>query len=160
MDGHDSEVPEVPFCKRTLTDWPKVVIELLRPPVNDDEIDAFQAQFTDILILAKNGGSAESGILPCKLFLVFNVDGIVKASWAQRIRAAGLIKAVREYAAETVDSTALIATNPIARMILQAILMMQTLASVNEVFDKPEDAHAWLERRQQEAFAMEAGTSV
>ena len=121
--------------------WPFVYVNLARPPVNDAEIDRFQARFCSMLSLAISGSTR---VPKGPLFLMMNLDGIVAATIPQQLRAATFITSVKELATDGIYATALIVKNETARAILDIILQLQPLQSKHEVFDTKADAETWL----------------
>ena len=120
--------------------WPLVKISFQRPPLNDLEIDKFQARFCSMLSLARNGSAR---VAPVALQLMMNLDGIVEATLPQQMRAAGLISAVREYVKDTISATGLIVGNETAKVILDIIIKLQPLQSRHAIFATAEEAEAW-----------------
>jgi hypothetical protein len=137
----DDEEEDQPFHVIDVRGWPTVEIKVLRAPYNDGEIDVFQDAFLQVLNLAATGTDR---IPPTKLFLLFNMDGIVQASFSQKLRAKTFIQQVRSAAETSIHATALVVTNTLARMVLGAVMMLQPLVSVNKVFDNNDDALMWL----------------
>ena len=121
--------------------WPVVKISFQRPPLNDVEIDTFQARFCSMLSLARNGSAR---VEPVALMLMMNLDGIVEATLQQQLRAANLISSVREYVKDTISATALIVGNETAKVILDIIMKLQPLQSKHAVFATSGEAEAWL----------------
>ena len=141
--------PAVAFDTVDIRQWPLVEIKVVRAPVNDKEIDDFQARFMTVL-----GHAEAKGV---KLFLMFNMDGIVQASFSQKLRARQFIQAVRKSAETTIHATALVTTSTLARVVLMAVIALQPLVSLNRIFDANEPALTWLRTNQ---ARVEAGLPV
>lgn len=142
----DEEEVSVPFHDINVRGWPTVEIKVLRAPYNDEEIDVFQQKFLQVLALAEKGTDR---IPATKVFLLFNMDGIVQASMAQKMRARTFIQQVRTAAETSIHATALVVTNSLARMVLMAVMMLQPLVSLNKIFEHNEDALAWLDANKE-----------
>lgn len=138
-------VPAVPFSEIETEDWPLVRVRVVRAPHNDREIDTFQQQFIALLQLAATGSA--KGIPPCRLYILFNLDGIVDATFAQKRRACRFVTAVRTYAATAIAATALVTTNQLAQLILMALLAIVTLVSENKLFSSNEAGLVWLQAK-------------
>lgn len=123
--------------------WPMVTVDLQRVPTNDEEIDRFQAKFCAMLSLAVNGSER---IQPCRIYLLFILDGIVGASLHQQMRAANFIGVVRDLAKQAVEATAVVTSNETARMLLEFIVQIQPLQSYHEIFDNREQGALWLQK--------------
>ena len=121
--------------------WPLVKISFGRPPLNDAEIDTFQARFCSMLSLARHGSARVQAV---SLLLMMNLDGIVEATFQQQLRAANLISSVREYVKDSISATALVVSNETAKMVLDIIMKLQPLQSKHAVFPNSKEAEAWL----------------
>ena len=121
--------------------WPLVNISFQRPPLNDPEIDKFQARFCSMLSLARDGSAR---VAPVALQLIMNLDGIVEATLQQQLRAASLISAVREYVKGSIAATGLVVGNETAKIILDIVMKLQPLQSKHAVFATSDEAEAWL----------------
>ena len=121
--------------------WPLVKISFGRPPLNDVEIDTFQARFCSMLSLARNGSPRVQAVA---LLLMMNLDGIVEATFQQQLRAANLISSVREYVKDSISATALVVANETAKIVLDIIMKLQPLQSKHAVFANSIDAEHWL----------------
>lgn len=149
----DDEEVVIPFHDINVRGWPTVEIKVLRAPYNDEEIDIFQKKFLDVLTLAEKGTER---IPATRVFLLFNMDGIVQATLGQKMRARTFIQQVRTAAETSIHATALVVTNSLARMVLMAVMMLQPLVSVNKVFERNEDALAWLDANKARVRAGQA----
>ena len=129
------------------TEWPIVAVRFQRAPVQDDEIDAFQARFSAVLELARKGSAR---VPKTKLYIAMNLNGIVDASLRQQFRAADFIRDVRPYALDVVAATGLTVSSPLVRTIFSAITAVQPLASLHEMFDEEAFALAWLRKHMQQ----------
>lgn len=127
---------EGPFFTIDTDQSPFVKVVIARTPDDNSELDRFQREFIDLLKNAQARG--------IKLAILFNVDGIVKATMNQKIYAARFIGDVRVYALVAIQATGLVVTNTMARVILQAILALKPLAAPNQVFDNEDAAEQWL----------------
>jgi hypothetical protein len=130
----------MPFDLIDTSEWPLVYVEILNAPEKVEEIDMFQAKFTALLQLAHTGAP---GISPEKICIIMNLDGIMHASFEHKIRAAGFIKDVREYVNSSIYCTALVIQNETVRMILEFILSIQPLQSLNKLFTTKDEALTW-----------------
>jgi hypothetical protein len=136
-----------PFHVIDASTWPLVQIRVQRAPLTNQEIDDFQAAFLAVLQVAERGNPA-AGVGPAKLFLLFNLDGIVQATFAQQMRARSFIQAVRKSAETAIHATALVTTSTLARLVLMAVLSLQPLVSVNKTFDSNDAGLEWLRANQ------------
>ena len=133
-----------PFFTIDTSEWPVVVMRLPRAPIDDAEIDSFQARFLAVLSLARNGSSRVS---KTKLLIAMELNGLVDASLKQQMRAARFIQDVRPYVVDTIVGTALVTASPLVRTILTTITTIQPLASEHVIFEKEGDALTWLRAR-------------
>jgi len=122
------------------SEWPILHVTILGPPSHVSEIDVFQAKFLALLRLANSGAD---GIPAEKICIVFNLDGILRASLEQQIRAASFIKDVREFVNKSIYSTALVIQNETVKTIIEFIFSIQPLQSLNRVFNDTGSALAW-----------------
>lgn len=120
--------------------WPVVHVIIEDTPSCDEDIDTFQRKFLALLHLACTGAD---GIAPERISIVMNLNGIINATFEQQVRAASFISAVRDYVDTSIFCTALILENEFVRMILDCILAIQPLRSLNKLFERTEDALAW-----------------
>jgi hypothetical protein len=136
VDGDAGDEDAGPFFTGETALWPDVRVTIHRAPKSMDEIDDFEAKFVAMLEKAKAVGS--------KLFIMFQADGIVKASVTQQFRASKLIGRVKPLVPDSIAATAIVVTSWMARMVLEAILSLVTLSSRNSVFDSTDAALKWL----------------
>ncbi len=129
------------FAELTLA-WPMVYFHIRRAPLCDKEIDDFQETFISVLKLARGDSSK---VEKSKTFIMMNVDGIVKATLAHKLRAGSFISTIREYVSDAIHATAIVVTNNFARGILMFIMTIQPLKSTHKIFSNEADARAWLE---------------
>lgn len=120
--------------------WPLVHVVIEDAPSCDEEIDTFQRKFLALLHLASMGAD---GIAPERISIVMNLNGIINATFEQQVRAASFISAVRDYVDRSIFCTALVLENEFVRVILDCILAIQPLRSLNKVFERTQDALAW-----------------
>lgn len=132
-------------------EWPIVAVRFQRAPLDDDEIDAFQARFSAVLELARKGSTR---VPQTKLYIAMNLDGIVEASLRQQFRAADFIRDIRPYALDVVAATGLTVTSPLVRTIFAAITAVQPLASLHEMFEEEALALAWLRKHMQQGTTI------
>jgi len=125
--------------------WPVVLVDLLRIPVEAEEMDDFQAQFLALLHLAKHGYKAETGpeIVPARISIVMPLDILLSASLEQQWRAAKFITDVREQVASTIFCTALVISNPTVRRVFHIITQIAPLKSMHKVSETMEESMAW-----------------
>jgi hypothetical protein len=135
--------------------WPLVHIVIADAPSCDAEIDAFQRKFLALLHLAATGAE---GIPAERISIVMNLNGIVNATVEQQFRAASFISAVREYVDTSIYSTALVLENELVRLVLDVILSIQPLRSLNKVFEGTEEALAWAARNRARQLANQQPT--
>jgi hypothetical protein len=135
------------FFDVDMTDYPLYNIHIRRQPRSDEEIDRLQKRFVAILEVAAHGTEATAhspAIPPEKIFLVMTLDGLMKATADQMMRAHGLITAVKELAPKAIHGTALVATNPDAYQIVSGILMLAPLQSTHKMFPDHASADRWI----------------
>ena len=128
------------FDRINTSEWPILHISIMNAPVDNEEIDMFQAKFLALLRLARDGAD---GIPPEKICLIMDMDGIAEATWEQKLRAAAFIQDVREFVADTIYCTALITSSDIVRMVLDLIFKIQPLISLNKLFEDEASALKW-----------------
>jgi hypothetical protein len=136
VDGDADDEDAGPFFTGDTALWPDVRVVIHRRPKSMEEIDDFEAKFVAMLEKAK--------ALDTKLFIMFQADGIVKASVAQQFRASKLIGRVKPLVPDSIAATAIVVTSWMARLVLEAILSLVTLTSRNSVFDSADAALIWL----------------
>ena len=130
-----------PFDAFVVDNWPMVSVNFCRAPIDNLEIDRFQARFCSMLSLARTGSArVPKGLL----LLSMNLNGIIEATFPQQLRAASFIGAVKEYVKDSISATALIVENEPARVILEIIMKLQPLQSKHCIFSNAADADKWL----------------
>jgi len=134
-------------------EWPIVAVRFQRAPVEDDEIDGFQARFLAVLELARKGSLR---VPKTKLYIAMNLDGIVDASLRQQFKAADFIRDVRPYVFDVVAATGLTVSSPLVRTIFTAITAVQPLASLHEIFEEEASALSWLRKHMDGQQPQEA----
>lgn len=136
-----------PFFTLNPEDWPTVTLRILRGPVNDAEVVAFERAFVAALSLAHTGRAetADSDAIdPTRLLICMNIDGIVDATADEKLAAMRIIEAVQPYVLTSIKATAIVVTQPAARTFFNVITSLVKLKSKNAVFDNEREALAWL----------------
>ena len=131
------------FYNIVLDAWPLVHVSLHSAPANDDEFDEFQSEFIGVLegVLADQRDNASED----RIALVMELDGIVSASFSQKMRGVGFIGVLKPYVAQTIRCTALVITSSTVRTIVEWILALRPLQSEHAVFNNEAAALAWCE---------------
>jgi len=129
------------FYNLNLDAWPLVHVVLGSAPKDDEEFNMFQDAFLGVLqgVLADQVEHSHKD----RISLVMELDGIVEASFAQKLQGVGFIRTIQPLVVPTIRCTALVIRSDTVRAIVEFILNLQPLKSLHAVFDNSADALAW-----------------
>ncbi len=140
-----------PFCVIDVKQWPLCIVHLKRPAYNVAEMD----EFGDVMATLLH--EVRTGVRPGKFYIMIIVDGIVDSSMQIRLRAASIIARLRADARECLHAIAIVASNTLARSIVQLVLMIQPLQTCHNIFATSTAAAEWLDARRDELEGVEPG---
>lgn len=141
--------PPSPFCVIDVKQWPLCIVHLKRPAYNVAEMD----EFGDVMATLLH--EVRTGVRPGKFYIMIIVDGIVDSSMQIRLRAASIIARLRADARECLHAIAIVASNTLARSIVQLVLMIQPLQTCHNIFATSTAAAEWLDQRRDELEGAE-----
>jgi hypothetical protein len=139
-----------PFCVIDRRQWPLCIVHLKRAADTLQEMD----EFGDVM--AKLMHDVRAAVRPEKFYIMLIVDGIVDSSMQIKFRAAGIISRLRADARACLNAIAIVASNTLARSIVQMVLLLQPLQTRHSIFGNSADAAEWLDQQREALEALEA----
>jgi hypothetical protein len=130
----------LPFVTIKTGEYPVVEFLIGDPPEDVEDISRFQTKFLALLQLARDGGA---GVPPGKLCILMTLDGLLKCTLEQQLRAASFLSDVKPFVNASIFCTALVIQQPTARAVLNILTSISPLQSMHRIFESYEDALDW-----------------